>query len=135
MHVDLDTLELRSAWLASDPTARWHVSLAVSGATGAESSALVYFKLDAGCRLPRHVDSAEEIMVVLSGSGMSTVGERRLDVRAGQLVRIPQLVPHELRNTGSTSLAAVGFFASAAPTSTFDEPVMPLGGRVRGMRR
>lgn len=135
MHVDLGKLELSSAWIASDPTARWRVALAVCEAGGAESSALVYFELDAGCRLPRHVDSAEEIMVVLSGSGVSTVGQRRFDVAVGQLVRIPELVPHELRNSGSTMLSAVGFFASAAPTSTFDEPVMPIGARVRGTRR
>jgi quercetin dioxygenase-like cupin family protein len=135
MQVALDALELRDAWLNSDPSARWRLSVALAQTTGTESCSLIYFELDPGCRLPRHSDSAEEIVLILSGSAAAKIAERELDVEAGGLVVIPQQAPHELRNSGSTVLRGVGFFATASPVSTFDEPVMPAGTRVRGTTR
>jgi mannose-6-phosphate isomerase-like protein (cupin superfamily) len=58
-----------------------------------------------------------------------------LELGAGGVVPIPQQTPHELRNSGPGVLCAVGFFATASPVSTFDEPVMPGGTRVRGTTR
>ena len=54
---------------------------------------------------------------------------------AGGVVVIPQEAPHEIRNSGTGVLGGVGFFATASPASTFDEPVMPGGTRVRGTTR
>jgi quercetin dioxygenase-like cupin family protein len=135
MHVALDALELRDAWLDSDPFARWRLNLALSETTGTESCSLIHFELDPGCRLPRHTDSAEEIVLILSGSAVAKIAERELEVQAGGVVVIPQQAPHELRNSGPTVLRAAGFFATASPVSTFDEPVMPGGTRVRGTTR
>jgi quercetin dioxygenase-like cupin family protein len=135
MQVAFDALELRDAWLNSDPSARWRLNLALSGTNGTESCSLIYFELDPGCRLPRHTDSAEEILLILSGSATSKVAERELDVDAGGVVAIPPQAPHELRNRGPGVLRAVGFFATASPVSRFDEPVLPGGTRVRGTTR
>lgn len=66
MQVAFDALELREAWLNSDPSARWRLNLALSEANGTDSCSLIYFELDPGCRLPRHTDSAEEIVLILS---------------------------------------------------------------------
>jgi mannose-6-phosphate isomerase-like protein (cupin superfamily) len=63
------------------------------------------------------------------------VAEDELDVGAGGMVTIPTQAPHELRNSGPGVLRAVGFFATASSVSTFDEPVMPGGMRVRGTTR
>jgi hypothetical protein len=68
MQVAFDALELREAWLDSDPSARWRLNLALSETTGTKSCSLIYFELDPGCRLPRHIDGAEEILLILSGS-------------------------------------------------------------------
>ena len=135
MQVAFDALELRDAWLSSEPSARWRLNVALSETNGTESSSLIYFELDPECRLPRHTDSAEEIVLVLSGSAVAKVAERELAVGAGGVVVIPQQAPHELRNSGPGVLRAVGFFATASPVSTFDEPVMPGGTRVRGTTR
>jgi quercetin dioxygenase-like cupin family protein len=135
MHVAFDALELRDAWLDSDPSARWRLNVALSETTGTESSSLIYFELDPGCRLARHTDSAEEIVLILSGSAIARVAERELEVGAGGVVAIPQHAPHEIRNSGPGVLRGVGFFATASPVSTFDEPVMPGGTRVRGTTR
>lgn len=135
MQLAFDALELRDAWLDSDPSARWRLNVALSETTGTASCSLIYLELDPGCRLPRHTDSAEEIVLILSGSAIATVPPRELDVDAGGVVVIPQQAPHELRNNGSGVLRAVGFFATASPVSTFDEPVMPGGTRVRDTTR
>jgi hypothetical protein len=58
-----------------------------------------------------------------------------LNVDAGGVATIPQQARHELRNSGPGVLRAIGFFATASPVSTFDEPVMPGGTRVRGRTR
>jgi quercetin dioxygenase-like cupin family protein len=135
MQIAFDALELRDAWLDSDPSARWRLNVALSETNGTESSSLIYFELDPECRLPRHTDSAEEIVLVLSGSAVAKVAERELAVAADAVVVIPQQAPHELRNSGPGVLRAVGFFATASPVSTFEEPVMPAGTRVRGTTR
>jgi quercetin dioxygenase-like cupin family protein len=135
MHVAFDALELREAWLDSDPSARWRLNVALSETTGTESCSLIYFELDPGCRLARHTDSAEEMVLILSGSAIARVAERELEVGAGGVVVFPRQVPHEIHNSGPGVLRAVGFFATASPISTFDEPVMPGGTRVRGTTR
>lgn len=135
MKVAFAALELREAWLDSDPSARWRLNVALSETTGTESCSLIYFELDPGCRLARHTDSAEEMVLILSGSGIATIAERELEVGAGGVVVIPQEAPHGIRNNGPGVLRAVGFFATPSPVSTFDEPVMPGGTRVRGTTR
>ena len=80
MHVAFDALELRDAWLDSDSSARWRLNVALSEITGTESCSLIYFELDPGCRLARHTDSAEEIVLVLTGSAIARLAERELEV-------------------------------------------------------
>ena len=135
MQVALEAFELRDAWLDSDSSARWRLNVALSGTNGTESCSMIYFELDPGCRLARHTDSAEEMVLILSGSAVAEVAERELEVDAGGVVVIPQRVSHEIRNGGPGVVRAVGFFATASPVSTFDEPVMPGGTRVRGTNR
>jgi quercetin dioxygenase-like cupin family protein len=135
MPVAFDALELRDAWFKSDPSARWRLNVALAETTGTESCSLIYFELDPGCRLPRHTDSAEEIVLILSGSAVAKIADRESEVEAGGVVLIPQQAPHEVHNSGPGILRAVGFFATASPVSTFDEPVMPGGTRVRGTTR
>jgi hypothetical protein len=65
----------------------------------------------------------------------SAPSRTELELGAADVVPIPQQTPHELRHSGPDVLRAVGFFATASPVSTFDEPVMPGGTRVRGTTR
>ncbi len=50
MQLAFDALELRDAWLDSDPSARWRLNVALSETTGTASCSLIYFELDPGCR-------------------------------------------------------------------------------------
>jgi quercetin dioxygenase-like cupin family protein len=94
---------------------------------GSEDSAVVYFEIAPGDRLPLHTDSAEEILYIVSGEVEAQVGDGRGRLTAGDLAVIPAMVPHGAVNTGDEIVRVVGFFSESEITSTFDEPIQPLG--------
>jgi quercetin dioxygenase-like cupin family protein len=121
-------LELLTVWQDSDPdVARVHPAFPINHYTGAADSAIVYFEVEPGDRLPRHTDSEEEILYIVAGEAEAEVGDERGDVRAGDLAVIPAMVPHGVRNTGDETLKVVGFFSGSMVHSTFEEPLQPLG--------
>ncbi len=128
----LDDLELMEAWQERDPSLRWNVVFPLMETPGTESLGVVYFELEAGEALATHTDSRDEIVVLLSGSGEGTVGDESAPLSAGGLIFIPAMASHGFRNTGPATVRAVGIFAGATVTSTFEEPVMPVGERVFG---
>ena len=121
----LNENELVECWSKGDPAARMRCSEALIFAGQAASSALVHFTLEPGGSVPRHTDSAEEVVLVLGGAVEACIDEecRALDV--GGLVLIPALRPHTIRNVGRDSAQLLGFFAGADVVSTFAEPLMP----------
>jgi quercetin dioxygenase-like cupin family protein len=129
---DLNHLELRDAWYQDDPAMRTRVNFPFYEATGNESSAVVYFEIEPGHYLGTHTDSAEEIVLILSGSVEASLGGEKGQLSAGQAVLIPAMVPHGIRNIGNERARCVGFFAAATVESTFDQPVMPFGERKVG---
>ncbi len=96
---------------------------------------MIYFELDPGCRLPLHVDSAEEVVLVLDGAVVAVFGDEEVVLPRTGVVTIPEGVRHGIRNVGSTAVRAVAYFATAHPVSTFEEPVMPGGTAIRGDMR
>ena len=120
-------LELTEAWLDDDPRKRVRFTFPISGATGAEHTAVVYFEVQPGDYLPTHTDSAEEILYIVAGEGEARLGDERGHVRAGDLAVIPAMVPHGIANTGDETLKVVGFFCESEITSTFAEPLQPIG--------
>jgi len=101
MHTtDLNHLELLDAWYEQDPTMRIRVTFPFYAATGNEQSAIVYFEIDPGNYLGTHTDSAEEIVLILSGTVEASMGEERGRLSAGQAPLIPTMVPHGIRNIG-----------------------------------
>jgi quercetin dioxygenase-like cupin family protein len=121
-------LELLTAWVDSDPdVARVHPAFPINIHTGAADSAVVYFEIEPGQRLPRHTDSAEEILYIVAGEAEAEAGGELGRVRAGDLAVIPAMVPHAVRNTGDETLKVVGFFSEAKIVSNFEEPLQPLG--------
>ncbi len=120
--------ELVQVWWDSDPDrARLRVTFPINKAVGSEESAVVYFEIEPGNRLPLHTDSAEEILYIVAGEGEATVGEERGRVVAGDLAVVPSMVPHGIANTGDETLKVVGFFTASEIVSTFDEPLQPMG--------
>jgi quercetin dioxygenase-like cupin family protein len=119
--------ELSDAWLEGDEGARWR---STSGHTG-QGSGSSLLEVPAGCRLPRHTDSAEETIVVVSGTAAVTVGDEQGQVPAGGVALVPECVPHEVRNDGDEPLRFVALYASADVVTTYEQPVQPDGDRER----
>jgi quercetin dioxygenase-like cupin family protein len=128
LRVDTTDLELLEAWLDGDPDrSRVRVTFPINKWVGSRDSAVVYFEVEPGNRLPRHTDSAEEILYLVSGEAEAEVGDERSRLTAGDLAVIPSMVPHGLVNVGEDTLRVIGFFSEAEVISSFDEPVQPVG--------
>jgi quercetin dioxygenase-like cupin family protein len=128
----IDELELMEVSYEDDPTMLVNVNFPFYVGTGTKNTAVVYFELEPGCRLGSHTDSAEEILLILEGTAEATVGDEQDRVSTGDMVVVPAMVPHALRNVGDETVRVVGFFSSNVVASTFDRPMMPFGQRVVG---
>lgn len=136
MHtVDLNKLDMHNVWYEGDPAMRLIVNFPFHAATGNQSSAVVYFEIEPGGYLGTHTDSAEEIVLLLSGRVEASLGDEVGQLSAGQAALIPAMVPHGIRNIGDETARCVGFFAAAIVDSTFDQPLMPFGTQHVGTPR
>lgn len=129
---DLNHLPLHDVWYEEDPAMRLRVNFPFYVATGNESSAVVYFEIEPGHYLDTHTDSAEEIVLILSGTVAARLGDEVGQLRAGQAALIPAMVPHSIRNIGSETARCIGFFTASTVASAFDQPLMPFGERIVG---
>lgn len=127
--VSTRTLELLDVSIESDPAARVHPAFPINKYTGAADTAVVYFEVEPGEYLPTHTDSAEEILYIVTGTGIAHAGDESGRLSAGDLAVIPAMVPHGIANDGDETLRVVGFFCSSEIVSTFEEPLQPLGVR------
>ena len=126
--VTTGTLELLEARMAADdPTARVRVNFPLNKWTGTADTAVVYFEVAPGEHLATHTDSAEEILYIVTGTGVAHAGDERGRVSAGDLAVIPAMVPHGIVNDGDETLRVVGFFCESEIVSTFEEPIQPIG--------
>jgi len=130
--VQLADRELVQITSETDETRRIRVDFPVSSVAGAASTAVVYFELEPGEHTGMHTDSAEEVILVLSGTAEAIVGDERGELTAGGLGLVPALVPHDVRNVGEETVRVVGFFSSGIVVSVFDDPLLPAGRRVVG---
>lgn len=126
----LSTEDRPEVWWESDPSVRVRADFPLNGNAGTESTAIVYFELEPGCKLGRHTDSAEEVLLILQGTVEVTVGEETGKVSQGELALVPEMVPHSVHNIGAETARVVGFFPSAHLVATFDEPYVPIGQQV-----
>ena len=126
---DRDLAEITSE---TDETRQMRVDFPISSIAGAASTAVVYFELEPGEHTGMHTDSAEEIVLVLSGRAEAIVGDESGELSAGGLGLVPALVPHDVRNIGEETVRVVGFFSSATVVSVFDDALLPAGTRVVG---
>jgi len=129
---DLNHLELGDAWYEHDPAMRVKVNFPFYAATGNESTAVVYFEIEPGRYLGTHTDSAEEIILILTGTVEVTIRDEHALASPGHAALIPAMAPHGVRNTGKETARCVGFFPSAIVESTFEQPLMPFGTRIVG---
>ncbi|MGL6280203.1 MAG: cupin domain-containing protein [Gaiella sp.] len=130
--VQLADRELIEVGSETDETRRIRFDFALSSMTGAASTALVYFELEPGEHTGMHTDSAEEVVLILSGTAEATVGEERGILTPGGIGLVPALVPHDVRNVGDETVRVAGFFSSSTVVSVFDDPFTPFGKSVVG---
>lgn len=123
-------LELLEAWVEDDSSIRGRFDFPIHAGVGAASSAAIYFEVEPGERIPWHTHTAEEILFVFAGEAEGDVGDESGRLSAGAMVLVPAQVRHRVTNIGTETLRVVGFFSSAAVTTTFDDEIAPLGTRV-----
>lgn len=111
--VNIDHLDLTEFTTDADPKQRCRATFPMLGAHGTEESATVYFELDPGDHLGRHTDSAEELLLVLQGEVEAEVDGKRGILLKGDLVRVPKMAPHNVRNIGRERARVLGFFGGA----------------------
>ena len=126
--VNVNDLALQEVASATDPTVLTRFNFPVYAASGATGSAVVYFEVEPGKRLASHHDGAEEVLYIVQGEGVATIGDASGRVRAGDLAVVPAWVPHGVENTGDVTLKVVGFFGSATVAHLFAEPLFPGDG-------
>jgi len=119
--------DLMEIWNDADPEMRVRFHFPLHLGVGTESTAVVYFEVEPGEYLGRHTDSAEEVLLVLEGEGIASVGDENAGIGPGSLAVVPALAPHSVRATGDETLKIVGFFSGAELEHVFDEPVQPIG--------
>jgi uncharacterized cupin superfamily protein len=89
LYTQINLAEIEDAAPANGFADRWQARVAQT-TLGAERTGVTYFRLLAGKRSPfvhRHA-SAEEIYVILSGSGRLKLDDEILDVRALDAIRV-----------------------------------------------
>ena len=96
------------AWYESEPAMRVKVTFPFNVATGNESSSVVYFEIEPDHYLGTHTDSAEELLLILSGKVEATLREEKGQLSAGQMALIRAIVPHGVRNISQEAARCVG---------------------------
>lgn len=124
--VNLHQLELNEFIAIKDPLQHCRATFPLVGFHGSKQLATVYFELAPGEHLGRHTDSAEELLVILEGKGITTIGEEKSEAGKGTLVLVPEMAPHDIHNNGATTLKVLGIFGGANNIiATFEKEMLP----------
>ncbi len=105
---DLDTVSLKSS--ATDDAA-WVGGYFAYGGSKATDSCTITFAIPPGDRLGNHVDTAEEVQFILSGSGDLLTDDGPIPIKQGDCFTLPEGVAHDLHNTGDEDLRVLAFFS------------------------
>ncbi len=80
----------------------------------ADNFCMGYVTLDpGGGQVPWHNHDQEEVYLVVQGTGEACVGGERTVVSAGQAMRVPPAVFHQLTNTGAGPMVMIYVYAPA----------------------
>ena len=126
-----EATEFCEAWIDGDERGRWRSASGHDADAGVRASGSSILEVDAGHLLPRHTDSAEEVIVVATGVAQLTVGTETAIAREGAIALVPAGVPHEVQNAGDRPLRFWAIYAATDVTTTYEEPVQPDGRRER----
>lgn len=126
-----EAAEFSEAWIESDERGRWRSAPGHGPSTGSEGSGSSTLEVEPGCILPRHIDSADELIVIVSGAATVIAGQETSSASAGAIALVPAGLPHEVHNAGKDLLRFWAVYAAPDVTTTYDEPVQPDGERER----
>ncbi len=115
-----------------DASVRWAGAFVAYGGHGADQSTTIVFEIEPGGRLGWHTDQTEETQYIVAGSGELRRDDGAFPVGPGSVFVLPTNVGHDLVNTGTETLRAVGFFAAAMFTQRFDDVMQPVNSHVLG---
>lgn len=119
--------DLSDSWVEGRPDLRWRSTVGTSPDTGARASGTSLLEVDPGCALPRHTDSAEETVVVITGTAAVEVGDESATVAAGGVALVPKDVPHQVSNAGDGPLRFVAVYAANDVVTRYEAEVQPDG--------
>lgn len=125
----LSELEIGEFWHDED-SCRGRGGFPLVGVPGTESVGMVYFEIDPGNSLGLHTDSPDEVVVILSGAALATIGDEQAEIGAGSVAFIPSMVPHGFESIGDEPLRVVGIFPESNVVSTFEYALQPWNSRV-----
>lgn len=124
--IKLNQLELNEFVGVSDPKQHCRATFPLLGSNGSRKLAAVYVELEQGNSLGNHTDSAEELLIVLEGKVQIRVGDKSTSAEAGQIVLVPEMETHDIRNTGIGKARVLGVFGGANQiVATFENAWMP----------
>jgi quercetin dioxygenase-like cupin family protein len=126
-----EALDFSESYYEHDAEARWRSASGHMPSSGASASGSSVIEVPAGCRLPRHTDSAEETIVVIAGTAEIVAGDERAELPAGGAAVVPIEVPHEVRNAGDATLRFIAVYASPDVVTRYEQDVQPDGIRER----
>lgn len=111
--IDLNKIELNEFIAKDKPGQRCKAAFPLLGINGARKSAAVFVELDPGEELGSHTDSAEETLIILEGTIEASVGEEKATASKGELILVPEMVPHNFKNVGNEKAKVLEFFGGA----------------------
>jgi quercetin dioxygenase-like cupin family protein len=117
-------------WQDYDPSMRFVAVFPVTAAQGATGSTVAYYIFEPGRHSSLHSDNAEEVIYVADGTGEVFVSGKQVKLEPGEFVVIPHGVQHDIYAYGDVELRLLSYFPTAVVESTFQDPVMPMGGTV-----
>lgn len=107
--------------------------LLAPGQFGSAHMAITLVQGDPGSEQPMHSHlEAEQVYVIVAGTGVMRVDDEEQEVGPGTLVFIPPGADHAIRNTGSTSLTYV---SATSPPFRMPEPESVFAYHVRDAAR
>ena len=129
--VNLNNIELTEFIGKEDKKQHCKATFPLIGAHGSQALATVYIEIEPGDNLGMHTDSAEELLVILEGELTATIGKEQAEVTKGNIALVPEMVPHDLRNTGNTTARVLGVFGGANNiVATFEQEWLPTHSKV-----
>jgi quercetin dioxygenase-like cupin family protein len=129
--VNLNEIALNEFVGKEDASQHCKATFPLLGAHGSQQLATVYFELEPGDSLGAHIDSAEELIVVLDGHLEAQVGDEQGEVKQGEIILIPEMVLHNFSNIGKTKARILGVFGGTNHVvSTFEKEWLPTHSRV-----